>query len=265
MIRVLENNTIGQVLAASSGVLLLIVLGLMVLWALPPSAGSSADDAAQNGSQVSVATLQSAAALESYAVITDRPVFNEDRRPDPVLDEGEGLDEELLAEDMGAPDVELAGIVITPSLRMATLRSKELERSLVAFEGKPLEGDFGTWQISRIDERQVTLASADGEELQLKLQVHDAVIEAPPESARQVAAAAAEAGKDATASEAVQAAEASLTRAEEIRQRIEERREELRRAAEQRQQEGGTQYQQAIQSMIQKGRRADEDQEQERE
>lgn len=251
MIRVLENNTLGQVLASIGAVLLLICLGLVVMWAIPPSAGSGADDDAEADVSSKVTTLQSARPLEEYVVISERPVFNEDRRPAPELDLASDTDDLPVDEDIGAPDVELAGVIITPSLKMATLKSKEHQYSLVAFEGEPLEGDFGSWQVSRIEERMVTLASADGEEMQLELQVHDAVIKEPPKSAKEESPEDVEQRVADRAEALVPESDEAMTRAEEIRQRIEERREELRRAAEERDDSQAENYRDAIQSMIQ--------------
>ena len=251
MIRALENNTLGQVLAAICGVLLLVCLGLAVLWAVPPSASSGADDEAEADVSGQVAALQSARPLQEYAEILERPVFNDDRRPAPILELGEGEEELPPDEDIGAPDVELAGVVITPTLKMATLKSKDQQFSLVAFEGEPLEGDFGSWHVSRIEERLVTLASAEGEEMQLELQVHDAVIKEPARSAKAEDAADVEQRIADRAEALTPESDEAMTRAEEIRQRIEERREELRRAAEERDESQAENYRDAIQSMIQ--------------
>lgn len=252
MIRALENNALGVALASICGGLLVILFGIVVMWAMSPSTEPGAADEAEADITSDITVLQSARALEEYAVIGERPVFNEDRRPAPILAEDLGPEEGLPVDDVEAPDVELAGIVITPTLRMATLRSKERELSLVAFEGKPLEGDFGTWQVSRIDERMVTLASADGEEMQLELQVHDAVIKEPPKSERGDSEPRAEPGAEAAEAqpEGVSDPSETISRAEQIRQRIEERREELRRAAEDRDSDQAQNYRDAIQSMI---------------
>ncbi|MGD2129420.1 MAG: hypothetical protein PVJ17_08945, partial [Lysobacterales bacterium] len=122
--------------------------------------------------------------------------------------------------------------------------------------GQPLEGNYGSWHVSRIEPREITLASGSGEELQLQLQVHDAKIEPPPPTEKEgqkdsaQKAAASEGGDD----------DEPLSRAEEIRQRIAERREELRRAAEEAKNDGKNEsarsadYRSAIQSMI-SGRR----------
>lgn len=259
MIRALENNTLGVVLASICGALMLAVVGLVILWALPAGPGSGEGELDEADMPGDIASLQSAKALEEYAVVSERPVFNEDRRPAPVIDE-DGIEEPPPPEYVGAPDVELAGIIITPSLKMATLKSKDQQESLVAFEGKPLEGDFGTWQVSRIEERMVTLASAEGEEMQLELQVHDAVIKEPPKPAAAPDKRKPEA-QEAVAAESEPAnVSEPMTRAEEIRQRIEERREELRQAAESRDSEQAENYREAIQSMIQRSREREKQQ-----
>ncbi|HKJ18047.1 MAG TPA: hypothetical protein VJ984_11900 [Xanthomonadales bacterium] len=252
MIKALENNTIGVGLAAAGGAFLLGILGLIVVWAMPPSAGSGEENSVDDNSSVSIATLKDAGPLEQYVVVSERPVFNEDRRPVPVLDSDDLVDDPVEDEYVGAPDVELAGIIITPTQRMVTLKSPDHQQSLVAFEGQPLEGDFGTWQVTQIEERRVTLASDDGEELQLELQVHDAVIDTPPEVSKPVAREGSENEAEAVAQND-DSSDEPMTRAEEIRQRIEERREELRRAAENAQQDEAQNYKDAIQSIINEG------------
>jgi hypothetical protein len=111
---------------------------------------------------------------------------------------------------------------------VATLRLKGEDASLIAFEGQPLEGSFGSWQVSEVQARHVVMTSGDGEEVRLDLQIHDAVIDEPPKPATSPSAVTAEDG-DAQDQDGEQQ---PMSRAEEIRQRIAERREELRRAAE---------------------------------
>lgn len=251
MIKALEGNTLGLALASVCGTFLLVCLLLIVLWALPPSADSGEEDSSESGLSGDIVALQSASALEEYAVVSQRPVFNEDRRPMLASDDTEPVDFEPGDDFEGRPDLELAGIVITPTMRVATLRSNEHEHSLVAFENKPLEGEFGTWQVTRIEERLVTLADDKGDEMQLELQVHDAMIAEPPKPVRPSEAPQAEAESVEGEQVAESEVSAPMTRAEEIRQRIEERREELRRAAEERDASQAQSYRDAIQSMIQ--------------
>jgi len=253
----LEDNPFGIALGATCGVLVLLLVGMMVVSSLssdPATAEFAVEEADANIELPQMAENQP---IETYSIITERPLFNETRLP--VMTEMG--DSGLLAEDegesnLGAPEVELAGVVITPSLRMVTLRRKDSDVSLVAFEGKPIEADFGSWQVSRIDARAATLKSASGEELQLEMKVHDERIEAPapiepPQKEEQASATSAEEERDSES--------APLSRAEEIRQRIEERREELRREAEAAEQGGSepqeASYENAIQSLIRGGRK----------
>lgn len=275
MIKWLEGNPVGASLASICAGLLLVSLLLGVVWSFPPSAPDTGDGEEDGVPELNIPELEDSEPLESYSVITERPVFNVSRLP--VLDDAaDGESDELLVdEDVDAPEVELAGVIITPSIRMVTLKSKERPDSLVAFEGQPLEGNYGSWQVSRIAPREVTLSSDSGEELVLKLQVHDAIIEAPPKMEPE--------GKDKDEERRTPAERRAdnedpdrpLTRAEEIRQRIAQRREELRRAAAQEGQEGQDpgqnqtpeekqDYRSAIQSMISGSRREDKPDENER-
>jgi hypothetical protein len=248
VIKWFEGNPVGVTLASICGGLLVIALILGVVWSLPPSVPASASDNGDTVLALDVPELNDSEPLEAYAVITERPVFNESRQP---VIEGDGTDgegDDLLAEeDVDAPDVELSGVIITPSIRMVTLRSKENSESLVAFEGQPLEGNYGSWQVSQIEAREITLSSDSGEVLQLTLQVHDVKIDAP---------AKIETDESETTSQSAPSGDGEsdqpLSRAEEIRQRIAQRREELRRAAEDKEQDQAQEidYRTAIQSMI---------------
>jgi hypothetical protein len=251
VIRWFEENPVGVVLAAFSGLLVTIILVLGVMWSLPPSAGQMAGVESGDSLRVDVPHLPETQPIESFAVVTDRPVFNESRLPELETEDGEeGEDADALAEQVvvDAPELELAGVVITPSLRMVTLRQKKGRQSLVAFEGQPLQGDYGSWHVSRIEPREITLAAGDGRELELQLQVHDAQIAPPPKPEKKPEEIAAERG----AAEGESSEDQPLTRAEEIRQRIAERREELRRAAEAEKSGDNpvSDYQTAIRSMM---------------
>lgn len=243
----------GQALAILAGGLAVVMLLLAVVWSLPPDSGAAEPGADDPALQVHVPHLPESPPLEDFAVVTDRPVFNESRQPELGADaagEGEGDADGESDAPVDAPELILAGVVITPSLKMVTLREKKARESLVAFEGQPLQGDYGGWHVSHIAPREITLASGDGRELQLQLQVHDSKIAPPPEP-KPTAAVAEQSAQNAEAG-AEGEGEQPLTRAEEIRQRIAERREELRRAAEA--EKAGEQqlsdYQTAVRSMI---------------
>lgn len=249
--RWLEDNPLGIVLASIAGLLAVSMLVLGVIWSLSPGDEPLAGAAGDDPLQVDVPHLPETQPIEAFAIVTDRPVFNESRLPELESEEGaEGEDADALAEEVvvDAPELELAGVVITPSLRMVTLRQKDAKKSLVAFEGQPLQGDYGSWHVSRIEPREITLAAGDGRELELELQVHKAKIAPPPKPEKPAPEVAAEQAAPAADAEGDQ----PLTRAEEIRRRIAERREELRRAAEA--EKSGekqlTDYQTAVRSMI---------------
>jgi len=232
MIRWLEDNPLGIVLASVCGGLLVISLLLAVIWALPASSPSAGPEGENTVPDLELPELAVSESIDEYAVITEHPVFNNTRLP-VIEDDVDDLEDELSEEEVDAPDVQLTGVIITPSIRMATLRQEGEKLSLV----------------SKIDYREVTLSSGAGEEIQLKLEVHGVAIAEPPKP--EPAAAENERGKK---DQVRQGEEQPLSRAEEIRQRIAERREELRRAAEEDEQGGQASYQQAIQAMMGKKR-----------
>lgn len=252
MIKWFEGNPVAIALASLAALLVIVSLMIGVVWSFPPRASlaGSGDDGSVPA--LSIPEIADSDPLETYAVITERPVFNESRQP-VIEDELMGDDEPI--EEVEAPEVQLSGVIITPTLRMATLRSAEMKESLVAFEGQPLEGNFGSWQVSQINAREVTLSSAAGESLQLKLEVHDAQIAAPPKMP-----APDKAKPEEPATEPGEDGE-PMSRAEEIRQRIAQRREELRRAAEEKNtdEEPEIDYRSAIQTMMNGSRRKKEE------
>jgi hypothetical protein len=256
MNRWLRDNPIGLGLAALCGVLLLTMVALGIVSMLPVDSVPGGEDDAAGDQALTLPELGESPPIDAYYVITERPLFHETRQP--LLEGDLGFDplaEALQDADGEAPDVELSGVIITPSLRMAMLRRKDEDRSIVAMEGWPIEGEFSAWQLSRVDPREVLLTSGAGEELLLKLKVHDEKIAPPARPAAKKAQAEADSATAAKQQEEGQ----PLSRAEEIRQRIAERREELRQQAETEEQAGEEaeqpSYQQAIQSMIGRNRR----------
>jgi hypothetical protein len=256
MIRWLEDNPLGIALASVCGGLLVISLLLAVIWALPASSSSAGPEEESNVPGLDVPELAGSESIEKYAVITEHPVFNNTRLPEIDLDTEEL--EEIPPEAVEAPEIELAGVIITPSIKMATLRQtgEKGAESLVAFEGMPLEGNFGSWLVSRIEAREITLSSDSGEEMQLRLEVHNVAIAAPPKPKP-----VAEEKKPEKETQARQGGDQPLSRAEEIRQRIAERREELRNAAEAEEEDEQQTYSQAIQSMMGQKRQGKEENE----
>lgn len=237
-------------LAALCGLFLLVSLVLVIMSSLPLAVAPADDAAAAHSPGLNLPTLASNPPFDTFNVITQRPLFNESRQPLPDEPVDSGGPPSGPDPDAKPPDVELAGVIITPSLRMVTLKRKDNAPSLVAFEGRPIEADFGGWQVSRIMPRGATLTSPGGQELQLELKVNDAKIQPPAQPVKKQPAAA----ENAKAAAAKNGASEPLSRADEIRQRIAERREELKRQAGQTNQPETApprpSYQQAIQSLI---------------
>jgi hypothetical protein len=255
----LEANPVGKVLAGVLALLLATLVLLMLAWSMPPHASNGDSGEDERALSVQVPGLAPTAPIEEFAVITDRPVFIESRQPELF----EGTDGEELAEgeagaeeaDVEPPEVALSGVVITPTQRIVTLRPKDAAESLIALEGNPLEGDFGSWQVRSIEPRSVVLSSGSGEEVRIDLQIHDAMIKEPPKPPPSE-------GQSQPSDD--DEPDRPLSRAEEIRQRIAERREELRREAEENaearsEQSSQPNYQDAIKQMIQGKRTRTED------
>ncbi|NIP18889.1 MAG: hypothetical protein GWM87_12580 [Xanthomonadales bacterium] len=246
----LENNPLGTALAAVCGALILTSSVLVFVWSLPAPTGDTRSDAAGVSADPATDLANELGPVSQYRVVTERPVFDESRRPAVTLDD-EGMevtdDSGLVA---GAPDVKLTGVVITPDYRIVNLTPLNRGEPLVVHEGERLGGEFSGWSVTDIEPRKVVLSSLDGDSLELDLEVSTRKIEPPPEPEPQPTPT------DNTGQQANAVGEEEpLSRAEEIRQRIAERREELRREQEARQAGEAnqrTRYQEAIQGMMQR-------------
>lgn len=218
----LQDNPLGMVLAGISGLFILLSVALAVIWALPVAVETENTTAAGNADTDVVLVAHQAAALDELQVINEKPVFNESRLPVVELVDDEVVDDASIA-IKGAPDVRLTGVIITPSVKIASLTPVDGKlEGVMAHEGESLTGEYVGWTVSKINPRNVVLESRDGEKLDLDLQIHDVTIKEPPKPAPAEKAAEQRSGEDGQ----------PLSRAEQIRQRIAERREELRREQE---------------------------------
>ena len=114
----LQDNPLGMALAAISGVLILLALGMAVVWKLPVSVETIETATQETTGADTVLVAHQVADISDFQVINEKPVFNETRLPvvEEVVD-GEGeLDLAVAIKD--APDVRLTGVIITPSLRI---------------------------------------------------------------------------------------------------------------------------------------------------
>ena len=109
-------------------------------------------------------TLPPTPPLQHYADIWQRPLFSTDRRPSPIAF---GDD----ASDASLGDLELTGIIITPSLRMAMLRNRKTGAEVRVREGEGV--DSGRWTLQALAARSATFVGAGGRTLlPLKVAAH---------------------------------------------------------------------------------------------
>jgi hypothetical protein len=231
----LQDNPLGMALAGVAGLLLLTALGMSILWTLPVTSDLAETDQSQTGDIAVVVAAHEVAAMSEFEVINQKPVFNESRQP--VLAEIVASEdpEDTSVEIKGAPDVRLTGVIITPTMKIASLTPSDSNlESVSAHEGDALTGEFVGWHVSMVNARSVVLESRDGQNLELDLQVHDVTIKEPPKPVAIVEPAAGE------SEDPVNDDGEPMSRADQIRQRIAERREELRREQEE-QEQGETQ------------------------
>ncbi len=236
-----RNNLLSVILLAGIGLAAVIgALNFLLLGRADADRIEPAGAAATVDGEARSPTLE-IGELDRYAVITERPVFFEDRQL-PEIDTGEEADEGAETEVAvveEVPDLEarVAGIIITPDLRLAMIADPRGQDTVVLREGMALEGDLSAWKLEEIKARSVRFATDSGRSADLELIVETDALSSgapsrPPPNARQAAAEpSADAATEPVDNEAQAAARA---RAEEIRRRVAERRAQLRAEAERR-------------------------------
>lgn len=242
MIRIdARRNLFTVVLLGGIGLLVLIgalnflLLGHGDVESIPPAA------AGLPGAGEARAPTQDLGELERFAVITERPVFFEDRQL-PVIEDEEAGDEEALVEapvveEIPELEAQVAGIIITPELRLAMIADAKSRETLVLREGMALEGELSAWKLTEIRPRSVRFSTDGGRSADLELQVETDALAAgappsrPPRREQPLPQTADSANSPTSDTEAQAAARA---RAEEIRRRVAERRAQLRAEAERR-------------------------------
>jgi general secretion pathway protein N len=185
------------------------------------------------------------AEITTYGSITERPVFFSDRQL-PVIEmpteeelaaaELEPVEEEAPVEELKAA---VAGIIVTPDLRLAMIRDDAANETVVLREGMSLEGEQAAWRLDSIDPRQVNFISVDGRESLLELSVNTSSLAAGSSGLssrgedQNPAPGQGDDQSQPTDPEVSQQSDARA-RAEEVRRRVAERRAELRAEAERR-------------------------------
>ena len=183
--------------------------------------------------------------LSEFAVITSRPLFFADRRL-PIIENGEELAEAPVEEapvEEPTPDLnaKVAGIVITPEMKLAMVNDQNTNQTLVLREGMSMEGDKAAWRVEEIRDRGVRFVTDRGEQAELELEVETRALAAAPAPRRANQAASEQNAQPAQPATNQDAEAAARARAEEVRRRVAERRAQLRAEAERRarEQQGG--------------------------
>jgi len=172
-----RNNLLTVLLIAAIGalgvglVVQMLLMGRVDIDRIAPSGSTDVNEA-----QVDIPET-GLAALDEYTAITSRPVFFSDRQL-PVVEMPEEGDEALVDEGLEEEEpinelkASVAGIIITPDMRMAMVRDDALGKTLVLREGMSLEGEQAAWKLDSISTRQVNFVSVDGRESLLELSVN---------------------------------------------------------------------------------------------
>lgn len=179
--------------------------------------------------------------MDEYAVISERPLFNESRRPIPT--DGDAGDAAPVAVQETALNVTVTSIVITPEHRFAIVLDQNTSQSQTLKPGDALAGDQSSWRLAELGPRNAVFEGPGGRST-LELRVFDGtggqaptpVAAAPVIQESTASSGAGRGGADAQPvveedkSEAP--ADSPESRAEQIRRRIEERRRQMREEAE---------------------------------
>jgi len=235
----LQRNLLTTLLAAGigtlaiAGVVVALLMGRPDMASIPPEGRTDADEVEVD---VPETGLQE---FSAYSAIIERPVFFSDRRL-PVVeapaDPEEGIAEEDEVEEIEDLKAAVAGIVITPEMKLAMVADEQAGKTLVLREGMSLEGEQAAWKLETIEPRKVSFVSVDGRQTDLELQVHTSGLKAPAAASRpsESQQQAPQEPEQATREGEQQASDEARARAEEIRRRVAERRAQLRAEAERR-------------------------------
>jgi len=236
----LQRNLLTTLLAAGIAVLV-ITGGVLALLMGRPDVAAIEPRGDTEAGEVEVDVPETGLKdFSAYSAIIERPVFFSDRQL-PVV-EAPGDTEQVVVEEEEPEEIQdleavVAGIVITPEMKLAMVSDEQAGKTLVMREGMSLEGEQAAWRLESIQPRQVSFVSVDGRQTDLELKVNTSGIAAPtpasrPDEAQQDSQQApdqapAQAGQQ-------QASDEARARAEEIRRRVAERRAQLRAEAERR-------------------------------
>lgn len=178
--------------------------------------------------------------LETYAEVTARPLFNEDRKPtppgsqDPGPDDGDNGDQ-----DPVELNVTVTGIIITPEKKVAMVVDNATKEPLRLSEGMPLEGEQSAWTLTSIQPRKLVFDGGATGPQEVALETYTQALKggAPTRARATQVAVQAQATEEQTEVSQSPTEDDRAARAEEIRRRVAERRAQLREEAARRREE----------------------------
>lgn len=172
-----------------------------------------------------------------FAEVRQRPIFNEDRKPTPIIDKPS-----IETPPVVPLNITLTGVVLTPEIKLAMVRDNAKNEAVSLRVGMPLPGEQQGWVVTEIHARKVVFKNPQDETSEVELEVAPGLT--VPPSPRPTAPAAANAaapvppppgGAPTTVPgqpPGTQPGQPPADRAAELQHRIEERRREMREQAE---------------------------------
>ncbi|MCF6225639.1 MAG: hypothetical protein L3J22_04960 [Xanthomonadales bacterium] len=179
----IKDNPLGMALLGVAGLLLLVTLLLPVLRGGVPEV-SIDPQASELSSQQGIAEISQLEPLSKFAVIKQRPLFNEDRKPVDISSatDGDDLSDAALADTPEDKPLEtdLTGIVITNEHKIALLWDRTNKTTMRVAEGSALEGDLSAWIVEKVDARKISLKNRQGKTVELELLMFTQSLGKPP-------------------------------------------------------------------------------------
>lgn len=170
-----------------------------------------------------------------FAEVRQRPIFNEDRKPTPIVE-----DQKVEVAQVVPLNITLTGVVLTPEIKLAMVRDNAKNEAVSLRIGMPLPGEQQGWTLAEIRSRSVVFKNPQDETSEVELEVAPGLT--VPPSAKPTAPAAANAapvpppapppGGVPTTVPGQPPGQPPADRAAELQHRIEERRREMREQAE---------------------------------
>ncbi len=217
--------------------------GLLLLIALLQTAGIGAGyslreppEVASLDPQLQQRLISVETELPSYgefAEVEQRPLFSADRRPQPIAPPPSPNNEP--PPPVVPLNATLAGIVLTPTTRVALVRDDGTQQVSRIHEGMPLPGELAGWRLKELSARNAVFDGGSQGEAELKL---DPAADAPPAPPPPPAAPATPGNPPVAPDPAKETAQTqqqandAAAREAEVRRIIEERRRQMREEAE---------------------------------